>query len=195
MEHTAFERGLSVSRRRVPRSSLADRKALPEIARQFACSREERTKLGRWSGSVAAAAFFVRSKVSLKGDRYAREGPAHDSELSFRFLVIARVSAFIGLAAWRDVVSLSAGRNRVFLFSVPPRGARLCFSFPVWFRSSGRLGWRIRRLLLAADPGEFSPPLFYFSPVRCGLRGFPPGGWAVFGVLAASGSRFVFSGL
>ena len=51
-------------------------------------------------------------------------------ELSFRFLVIARVSAFIGLAAWRDVVFLLAGRNRVFLFSGhPPRGALVLF-FP-----------------------------------------------------------------
>ena len=116
-------------------------------------------------------------------------------ELSFRFLVIARVSAFIGLTAWRDVVFLLAGRNRVFLFSVTPRGARLCFSFPVWARSSGRLGWRIRWLLLAADPGEFSPPLFYFFPRAVRIAGVSPGGWAVFGVLVASGSRFVFSGL
>ena len=117
---------------------------------------------------------FVRSKVSLTGDRYARGGPAHDSELSFRFLVIARVSAFIGLTAWRDVVFLLAGRNRVFLFSVTPRGARLCFSFPVWARSSGRLGWRIRWLLLAADPGEFSPPLFYFFPRAVRIAGVSP---------------------
>ena len=97
------------------------RHLLAEMARQLDFSKVERNELGRWAGSDAAAS-FDRSKVSSMSDLYAREGPAHDSELSVRLRVIARVSAFIGLAAWRDVVPPQRGEIASFSFLSPPEG-------------------------------------------------------------------------
>ena len=56
------------------------------------------------------------------GDLYARQGPAHDSVLCVRFRVFARVSAFFGLAAWRDVVPSPRGEVESFSFLSPPEG-------------------------------------------------------------------------
>ena len=57
------------------------------------------------------------------GDLYARQGPAHDSVLCVLFRVFARVSAFFGLAAWRDVVVPSQrGEVESFSFLTPREG-------------------------------------------------------------------------
>ena len=99
----------------------AVRKALPEIACQFAFSWESALScvVGR---ARSRRRRFVRRKVSLMGDLYARQGPAHDSVLCVRFRVFARVSAFFGLAAWRDVVPSPRGEVESFSFLSPPEG-------------------------------------------------------------------------
>jgi len=49
-------------------------------------------------------------------DAYAREGPAHDSELAIRFRVLRVVSSLIAGRHWRDVVPIQKGISVSFTF-------------------------------------------------------------------------------
>lgn len=98
------------------------RHLLPEISAQFGLpwfSRSDRNELGRWAGSDAAAS-FGRSKDSDMADLYAREGPAHDSELRIRLKVIDMVASFIADRDWRLVVPFQRGEISSFSFLSSP---------------------------------------------------------------------------
>lgn len=98
------------------------RHLFPEIAKQFGpllFSESDRNELARWSGSEASDS-AGRPKISSMADVYAREGPAHDSELAIRFRVFRLVSSFIADRQWRDVVPIQKGISVSFTFLSPP---------------------------------------------------------------------------
>ena len=98
------------------------RHLLPEMTRQFGAphfSKSDRNELGRWAGSEAADD-FGRRKDSDMADLYAREGPAHDSELRVRLKAIEMGSAFIGGRPWTAVVPSHVGAGVSFSFLAQP---------------------------------------------------------------------------
>ncbi len=92
------------------------RHILPEIGKQYGMSLEERNELGRWADSNAAAGAGRAKQPSRMADLYSREGPAHDSELASRLKIIRRVSEFIGVRPWGDVVPTQLGERCSFSF-------------------------------------------------------------------------------
>ncbi len=98
------------------------RHLLAEVAKQFGPSHFsalDRNELGRWSGSESSSD-FGRAKVSGMADVYAREGPAHDSELRVRLKVLSRLSDFLASRQWSAVVPAQQGVAVSFSFLSQP---------------------------------------------------------------------------